>query len=37
MTNIINLKEYREAKAKAKLNEWSKFWIAYWFILAGIK
>lgn len=37
MTNIINLKEYKDAKSKAQLDEWAKFWIAYWFMLAGIR
>lgn len=37
MTNIINLKEYRDAKAKAQLDDWSKMWIAYWLWLGGIK
>lgn len=40
MSNIVNLKAYRDAKAKAKfssLEEVANWWIAYWFWLAGIK
>jgi len=40
MTNIINLKAYRDARVKAKtvtIDELAKWWLAYWFALAGIK
>ena len=40
MTNVINLREYREAKIKAKkvllVDELAKLWITYLFMLAGI-
>ncbi len=41
MTNVISLREYREAKIKAKkalmVDELAKLWITYWFMLAGLK
>jgi hypothetical protein len=44
MSNVVNLKDYKAAKANAEANEaktyvdnWSKAWIAYWFMIAGIK
>lgn len=37
MSNIINLKEYRDAKVKSQLDEWAKFWIAYWCWIGGLK
>jgi len=40
MTNVINLKEYREAKlakSRSQLDEWAKMWIAYWFWFGGIR
>lgn len=37
MSNVVNLKEYREAKERARLDEWAKMWIAYWFWFGGIR
>jgi len=39
MSNVVNLKEYREAKlakSKSQLDVWAELWVRYWFILAGI-
>jgi hypothetical protein len=41
MSNVVNLKDYKAAKANAEaktyVDNWSKAWIAYWFMIAGIK